>query len=45
LHWQQWRLGSRPLDLVAAAVLSGAASMLDARAPRAGARTGAEAAK
>jgi len=45
LHWQQWRLGSRPLDLVAAAVLSGAASMLDARAPRAGARTGAEPAK
>jgi LysR family transcriptional regulator (chromosome initiation inhibitor) len=29
LHWQQWRLGSRPLDIVAAAVRSAAASMLD----------------
>jgi LysR family transcriptional regulator (chromosome initiation inhibitor) len=34
LHWQQWRLGSRPLDIVAAAVISGAASMLDRGAAR-----------
>ncbi len=41
LHWQQWRLGSRPLGIVAAAVRSAAAQMLDHPDAPAGSPSGA----